>query len=190
MLNRVWAILLVASFGFLFLLSTAAASNILENPGFEVPDMSWWGWDSVAEKAEGTFTTEEVHSGQYSGKRWLNNPDGFVISLFGQEMGNVKPNQTINAKAWIKSAKFSKGAESFIAIEFWKEGQLFSAVESEHSSASHSWKEYTVSAVVPEGVDLVKFTTILRGAQGSEGVIYVDDAVAEVSDLPNKASCR
>ncbi len=185
MLNRVWAVFLVMFLGILFLSSTAAAGNILENPGFEVPYVSWWEWNSVAGKADGAFTTDEAHSGQYSGKRWLDSPDGFVISVFGQELVGMKTNQTINAKAWIKSDKFAKGAESYIAIEFWKGGELLNAVESAHSSVSHLWKEYTVSAVVPDEVDLVKFTTVLRGAQGSEGVIYVDDAEVVVSDSPN-----
>ncbi len=32
----------------------------------------------------------------------------------------------------------------------------------------------------PEGIDLLKFTVVLRGAARSEGVIYVDDAAIKV----------
>lgn len=156
-----------------------AEEGVLINPGFEEELEGWSEWNSVEEVTGGEVSSEELHGGAYSGKRWLNNPGELVYSAFIQELNiEVQKGDVVTLTGWMMSpAKdpLKDGAEAFLVIEFWKGTEKIGFPETERLRGQSQWKQYKVSKAVPDGTSAVKVCCFLFGPERAKGTVYFDD---------------
>ncbi len=156
------------------------ASNLLENPGFELEDHAdaakAAGWDIWM----GERLNEFKHSGDWSLHSWAfdGEGDGGAWRAMPASAGSK-----ISFQGYLMSPKeggyhtspLLGGAEAFLELEWFQGETKLGSEKSSILKGASDWKLYEVTGTAPAGADSVRFICKIKIAPGSSGDIYFDD---------------
>lgn len=181
----------------LFLATTGTAqANMLTNPGFEswtyyggseVPTEWWHMFDDT--DLVGTKESTVVKSGSYSGKI---DKAGSGWGGWGQEIAGLSSGDTLYVYQPINIPSALSNAKATLEIKFseYDGGPLLGSEKISAISATSGWDALQWSGVVPSGTSFTTYSVLMEdaGAAPQTGTVYVDDAYADTTPIPEPSS--